>query len=212
MAADPARRGSARRLLSRARCAFRPWPTRSPTNPSASVPDPNGGGPAEVPCRTRLPDAGNVPKPREPERGLRRRPHHYAYGRPEAGAGKQLARIVVSTLLRFARRGRPSSKSPTSPAGSRPGSPTCSASIKAADTNTRPRLHASKRRAAIVLSNTPTYTYAPTDPSQGQLTARPLRRFLMRYGVSAVVSGRLGWNAFTGLCSRRLPISPRRRL
>ena len=47
---------------------------------------------------------------------------------------------------------------------------------------------------AIVLSNTPTYTYAPLDPTALATDAAVLESLYLKYDVSVVVSGRLGWN------------------
>ena len=47
---------------------------------------------------------------------------------------------------------------------------------------------------AIVLSNTPTYTYAPISPTETQTDAAAFESIMLKNKVSVVVSGRLGWN------------------
>jgi hypothetical protein len=47
---------------------------------------------------------------------------------------------------------------------------------------------------AIVLSNTPTYSYGPVDPTATAGDGAVLESLYLRYRVSAVISGRLGWN------------------
>jgi hypothetical protein len=49
-------------------------------------------------------------------------------------------------------------------------------------------------QAAIVVSNTPTYTYAPISPTETQTDAAAFESIMLKNKVSVVVSGRLGWN------------------
>ncbi|MGH2956205.1 MAG: hypothetical protein ACRDL6_04335, partial [Solirubrobacterales bacterium] len=48
---------------------------------------------------------------------------------------------------------------------------------------------------AIVVSNTPTYSYGPGALEETQTDATSFETILLRHRASAVVSGRLGWNA-----------------
>ena len=47
---------------------------------------------------------------------------------------------------------------------------------------------------AIVVSNTPTYTYAPISPTETQTDAAAFETIMLKDKVNVVVSGHLGWN------------------
>jgi hypothetical protein len=50
------------------------------------------------------------------------------------------------------------------------------------------------RERAVVVSETPPYTYGPGSGADTLLDSQAFETLMGRYGVSAVVSGRLGWN------------------
>ena len=51
-----------------------------------------------------------------------------------------------------------------------------------------------REQQAIVLSNTPTYSYGPADPDALATDGSVLEALFFKYRVNAVVHGRLGWN------------------
>src|SRR5205823_11386142 len=52
----------------------------------------------------------------------------------------------------------------------------------------------SRGQQAVVVSNAPTYSYGP-GTSETEIDSTTFESLLFKYRVSAVVSGRLGWNA-----------------
>ena len=117
---------------------------------------------------------------------------HYAFDVVDAASGEKTARLVfVDTSSRALATSDPQQE-PQEPGGQQAWLErmVCARGALATSGGTCSR---EPGQQAIVVSNTPTYTYANIDPGQLQQDASLFESILIRNRANMVVSGRLGW-------------------
>ena len=168
-------------------------PLSQPT-PEAQVDDPQGEGPLTVtpPTTPAVSLVANAPRARARVGPLA--DTHYAFD--AVVDGRKVARmVVVDTSMRSLAASDPQQE-PVEPGGQSAWLDRMLC-VKGSADDTKTIARTCTREPglpAIVVSNSPTYTYANLDPAQLQQDASAFEAILLRHGVSAVVSGRLGWN------------------
>jgi hypothetical protein len=161
--------------------------------PQAQVDDPDGDGPLTVAALT--PSHPLVPSP--PRARARVGPiadTHYAID--ASLDGRKVARIVVVDTSLRSLVASDAQQEPVEPGGQSAWVERMLC-VKGSVDGTETVARSCTRepgQPAVVVSNAPTYTYANLDPAQLQQDASAFEAILLRHGVSAVVSGRLGWN------------------
>ena len=118
---------------------------------------------------------------------------HYAVDVTDRADGRKVARLVfVDTSLGSLAAGDPVQQ-PLEGAGGQAGWLEQMLCVKGAPNATRV-CDREPSQQAIVVSNTPTYTYARIPATETQTDASAFEAILLRHKANVVVSGRLGWN------------------
>ena len=118
---------------------------------------------------------------------------HYAVDVTDSASGEKVARIVfVDTSLGSLAAGDPVQQ-PVEADGGQAAWLEKMLCVKGT-TNATHVCDREPGQRAIVVSNTPTYTYAPIPATETQTDASAFEAILLRNRASVVVSGRLGWN------------------
>jgi hypothetical protein len=161
--------------------------------PQAQVDDPDGDGPLTVAAPT--PSHPLVPSaPRARARVGPIADTHYAID--ASLGGRKVARMVVVDTSMRSLVASDAQQEPVEPGGQSAWLERMLC-VKGSVDDTETVARSCTRepgQPAVVVSNAPTYTYANLDPAQLQQDASAFEAILLRHGVSAVVSGRLGWN------------------